>query len=227
MHPKLQGLIWLFLDPSVILNENDTDREARRLIAAALLRRGRAVTQEQVERAWMQSISAPRPVVPLLGAVRMLAGDPGMAAAIADEVVRALRPADMLFPGMQLTLNALGKQVRLGVVAPYRPPGMRARLERFHLHFGLLALSDEQGLSHRLEEHGKPDPALFVWALKRAGCAPGLAGYVGDRVDLGIAPAKAAGLTTVWARTTNYKLRYPRSSAETPDLTVASLGDLV
>lgn len=227
MHQKLQGLQWLFLDPSVLLNSNDTDREARRLIAAALARRGRPVTLDQVERAWMQSISAPRPVQPLSGTVNALAGDPATAAAIMAQVSQSLRPLDSLFPGIQLALGALGKAFHLGIIAPYQPIGTRARLERFHLRFGVVALSDEVGLSGNLPPTGRPDPALFTWALRKAGCPPSLAAFATDRVDLGVAPARAAGMSTIWVRTTNYKLRYPRSSAETPDLVVQSLSDLL
>lgn len=227
MHQRLQGVQWLFLDPSVLLNQGDTDRETRRQIAAALGRRGRHVHLEQVERAWMQSISAPRPIHPVEGAVQALAGDPGTAAAILDEVLRNTRPVDTLFPGVQLALNALQKEFKVGIIGPYRTPGTRARLEKFHLTFALVALSDEQNLSHSLEPGGRPDPGLFTWALRKVGSPPGRAVYAGDRVDLGIAPAKAAGLGTIWVRTTNYKLRYPRSAAETPDLTLNSITDLV
>jgi FMN phosphatase YigB (HAD superfamily) len=227
MHAKLHDLQWLFLDPSVLLNENDTDREARRLVAASLARRGRPVDMEQVERAWMQAIASQRPIQPLAGAVQLLAPDPATAAAVLDEVARSCRNLDMLFSGVQLALNSLAKQVKVGIIGPYRLPGTRARLERFHLSFPVVALSDELNLSHKLDMSGRPDPALFIWALRKAGCPASQAAYAGDRVDLGLAPAKAAGLTTIWVRVTNYKLRYPRSTAETPDLTANTIGELL
>lgn len=223
--PRVQ---WLFLDPSILLNEGETDREARRQIEAALGRRGRPVRQEQVERAWMQAIAAQRPIQPLLGAVQILAPDPAIAAVVVDEVLRNTRNKDMLFTGVQLALNGLQKQYKLGVIGAYRmAPGARARLERFHLHFPVVALSDEQGLSHKLDMSGKTDPALFTWALRKAGCPPGAAAYATDRVDLGVAPANLAGMTTIWVRQTNYKIRYPRNAAETPDFQVNTLSELV
>lgn len=227
VNERLAQVQWLFMDPSVLLNENDTDREARRLVAAALSRRGRPVMQDQVERAWMQAISAPRPVHPLVGAVQLLAPDPATSKAIVDEVLRTYRNLDSLFTGVQLALGALQPRFKLGVIGPYRTPGTRARLEKFHLRFPVVALSDEQNLSHKLDMSGRPDPALFTWALRKAGCLPGQAAYASDRVDLGLAPAKMAGMTTVWLRQTNYKLRYPRNSQETPDLTFNSLSELV
>jgi FMN phosphatase YigB (HAD superfamily) len=226
MHQRLQGLQWLFLDPSVLLNENDTDREARRQLAAALTKRGRPVGQEAVERAWMQAIAATRPVHPLRGAAQLLAPDPSTAAAIVDEVIRGTRNVDSLFAGVQIALHALESQVKLGVIGPYRLPGNRARLERYHLHFPVVALSDEQQLSHRVDAAGKTDPALFVWALRKAGCPAGQAAFASDRVDLGLAPAKAAGMVTIWLRQTYHKLRYPRHALETPDVTLNSLSEL-
>ncbi len=223
---RLPQIQWLFFDPSVLLNETGTDREARRLVAAALAKRGRPVDQDQVERAWMQAIAATRPVHPLAGAIRLLAPDGNSARAILDEVLRNLRNQDTLVTGLQLALGALQPRFQLGVIGPYRTPGSRARLERFHLHFHLVALSDEQQLSHALDPAGKVDPALFVWALRKAGCPANHAAFASDRVDLGLAPAKLAGMTTIWLRQTNHKLRYPRNSTESPDLTYNSLPDM-
>lgn len=226
MHPRLQHVQWLFVDPSVLLNENDTEKEARRLAAAALARRGCPVDQERVERSWMQAIASPRPVHPLAGAIGLLAPDPATAAAVFEEVTRSCRNLDMLYSGLHLALNSLSKQVKIGVIGPYRLPGTRAKLAKFHLSFPIVALSDELSLSHKLDLTGKLDSALFTWALRKAGCPASQAAYASDRVDLGLAPAKAVGLTTAWVRVTNYKLRYPRNTAETPDLTVNSIGEL-
>jgi FMN phosphatase YigB (HAD superfamily) len=226
VHPRLSQIQWLFLDPSVILNETETEREARRRIVTALSRRGRPVDLEQVERAWMQAIASPRPIHPLAGAVQILSPDPATAAAVLDEVLRTTPNRDMLHAGVQLALHTLQSQVKVGLIGPYRMPGVRAQLVKFHLNFPVVALSDEQKLSHQLDPSGRPDPALFVWALRRAGCLPAQAAFASDRVDLGLAPAKLAGLTTVWVRLGNYRLRHPRNAAETPDLTVNGLNEL-
>lgn len=224
--PRLDQIQWLFFDPSVLLNESGTDREARRAVAAALARRGRTVDQDAVERAWMQAIASTRPVHPLEGAVRLLSPDLPTARAILDEVQRTPRNQDTLVTGLQLALNSLQPHFKLGVIGPYRLPGSRARLERFHLTFPVMALSDEQNLSHQLDPSGKLDPALFTWALHKACIPPTRAAFASDRVDLGLAPAKMAGLTTIWLRQTNHKLRYPRSTVETPDLTYGSLPEM-
>jgi beta-phosphoglucomutase-like phosphatase (HAD superfamily) len=222
----LAEIEWLFLDPSVLLNENDTDSEARRQIGLSLAKRGRPVRQEQVERAWMQAIAATRATQPLLGAVQSLAPDATTATAIVDEVVRATRIQDTLFTGVQFALTALQRRCKVGIIGAYRTIGSRARLDKFHLSLPLTALSDEQRLSSHLDMSGKPDPALFIWALRKAGCPGNQAAFASDRVDLGLAPAKMAGMTTIWLRVSNHKLRYPRSSMETPDFTYSSLSEL-
>lgn len=214
---------WLFFDPSVLLNESGTEREARRAIAASLAKRGRPVDQDQVERAWMQAIAAPRPTPPLEGAIRLLSPDPATARAILEEVLRTTRNQDGLVTGLQLALQALQPRFKLGVIGPYRPGFGRAQLDRLHLRFPIVALSAEQNLSHQVDPAGRVDPALFTWALHKACIPPTLAAFASDRVDLGLAPAKLAGMTTVWLRQTNHKLRYPRGAAETPDLTFGSL----
>lgn len=227
MHPRLQQVQWLFLDPSVLLNENETQREMRRNIALSLARRGRTLDQEAVERAWMQAIAATKPMHPLAGAVQILSPNAATAAAVIAEVTRNTRNLDTLHPGTQFALHALEKRFKLGIIGPYRLPGGRAQLERYHLHFPLVALSDELNLSAKLDVGGRPDPGLFVHALRKANCPADRAAYASDRVDLGLAPAKMAGMTTIWLRQTNHKLRYPRNSLETPDLTLNDLGDLV
>jgi FMN phosphatase YigB (HAD superfamily) len=226
MNQRLAQVEWLFLDPTVMVNENETDREVRRQIATALGRRGQPVLQEQVERAWMQTIAATRPIPPLVGAIQMLAPGPSVAAAVVDEVTRSARNLDTLQPGTQLALNALQRRFKVGIISPYRLGASRKRLVRFHLSFPVEALSDELKLSHQVGSSGKTDPALFVWALRKAGVVASHAAFATDRVDLGVAPAKAAGLVTIWLRVTNHKLRHPRNSLETPDLTLNSLGEL-
>lgn len=226
MHQRLEPIRWLFLDPSVLLNENDTEREARRLLATALGQRGQFVEQEQVERAWMQAIASTRPVHPLIGAAQHLAPSSAAAAAIADEVIRTTRNLDTLYSGVHLALNVLQARFRVGIIGPYRLPGTRAKLDKFHLSFQVMALSDEQHLSEKLDAYGRPEPSLFVWALHKAGIPAREAAFASDRVDLGLAPAKTAGMTTFWLRLTNHKLRYPRNEAERPDLTLNSLNEL-
>lgn len=224
MRPMNQ-IQWLFFDPSVLLNENGTERLLRQTLARLLAARGRPVHQEQVERAWMQAIAAAQPTHPLVGTVRQFVPE-AEADALVAEVLKAAGQQDMLVAGVQLTLRGLEPHYKLGVIGPYRMPGTRAKLARFHLKFAVEALSDELNLSHRLDVTGKVDPALFVWALRKAEIPASAAAFASDRVDLGLAPAKMAGMTTYWLRTTNHRLRYPRNGYETPDRVFNSLAEM-
>jgi len=226
LHPKLENIQWLFLDPSVVLNETATEAEARRQMVAAFARRGQSVGGDQIDRAWMQALNAPQPIHPLVGAIRILAGRTADPDDVVNEVLLRTNGLDTPVAGVHLALNALVSQFKLGVIGPYRIPGARTQLERFRLSLGVLALGDELLLSHRLDVGGRPDPALFIWALRKAGCVAAHAAYASDRVDLGLAPAKMAGMTTIWLRQTTHKHRHPRSTAETPDLTFNTLADL-
>lgn len=226
MSSRLPDLQWLFLDSSLLMNETETEREQRRTLAALLAKRGRTVSLEEVERAWMAAISAAQPQSPLLGAARALASDRVSGEALGFEVAKTARPADTLWAGVQLALAQLAANYRVAVVGPYRPPGTKARLERFGLKVEFLLLSEEGNLSHKMGLTGKPDGAIFTAALRKVGAPASQALFATDRVDLGVAPAKAAGLATAWVRVTNHKLRHPRSGAETPDITVTSLREL-
>jgi len=81
---------------------------------------------------------------------------------------------------------------RLGVIAN-QPTQVRAALVRDGLvpFFEVWGVSEDLGLQ-------KPDPALFVHAVRTAGVDPGRAVMVGDRLDYDVRPARAAGLRTVW-----------------------------
>jgi putative hydrolase of the HAD superfamily len=81
---------------------------------------------------------------------------------------------------------------RLGLIAN-QPSDVRNALRRDGLgaFFDTWAISDDLGLH-------KPDPALFVEALRVAKVPAGTAAMVGDRLDYDIRPARAAGMHTVW-----------------------------
>jgi HAD superfamily hydrolase (TIGR01662 family) len=116
-------------------------------------------------------------------------------------------------------LQALHDQgYRLGVIAN-QPTQVRAALERDGLvgFFEVWGVSEDLGLR-------KPDPALFVHALRTASVEPDRTVMVGDRLDYDVRPAKAAGMRTVWVlrgeapdRPTAAQLAEPDASV--PDLT--------
>lgn len=69
----------------------------------------------------------------------------------------------------------------------------------------------------------KPDPAFFDALVAAAGCEPGEAAYVGDRVDNDVIPAKAAGMVAVHLRRGPWGFLQDASAA---DLRVDSLAEL-
>lgn len=85
-----------------------------------------------------------------------------------------------------------GAGYRLGIIAN-QPSQVRAALERDGLvsFFEVWGVSEDLGLQ-------KPDPELFLHALRTAGVEPTRAVMVGDRLDYDIRPAKQAGMRTVW-----------------------------
>jgi HAD superfamily hydrolase (TIGR01549 family) len=85
-----------------------------------------------------------------------------------------------------------GAGYRLGVIAN-QPTAVRSALERDGLvgSFEVWGVSDDLGLQ-------KPDPALFVHAVRTAHVEPDATAMVGDRLDYDIRPARAAGMRTVW-----------------------------
>jgi putative hydrolase of the HAD superfamily len=81
---------------------------------------------------------------------------------------------------------------RLGIIAN-QPSQVRAALERDGLvpFFEVWGVSEDLGLQ-------KPDPALFLHAMRTAGVDPARAVMVGDRLDYDVRPARRAGMRTVW-----------------------------
>jgi HAD superfamily hydrolase (TIGR01549 family) len=81
---------------------------------------------------------------------------------------------------------------RLGIIAN-QPSQVRTALERDGLvsYFEVWGVSEDLGLQ-------KPDPELFLHALRTAGVEPSRAVMVGDRLDYDVRPARQAGMRTVW-----------------------------
>ena len=114
------------------------------------------------------------------------------------------------------TLKARGS--RLGVIANQQP-GTVQRLRQWRLlqFFDVVAASAELGVA-------KPDPAIFLSALREAGCAPENAAMIGDRIDNDILPAKAIGMRTV--RILSGPAAAYRPFPDPSDLTVSALSAL-
>ena len=134
---------------------------------------------------------------PLFDVVSAYRDEAGCEAAwlAADREVRAdyarLSPA---IDGADELIRALSGRFRLGIIAN-QGAECRDRLQALGWldRFEVIALSEEEGLH-------KPDPALFVAALRRAGIEASRAVMVGDRLDNDVAPAAGLGMRTAWVR---------------------------
>lgn len=109
---------------------------------------------------------------------------------------------------------------RLGVIAN-QPSQVRSAMRRDGLvpFFEVWGVSDDLGLS-------KPDPALFVHALRTAGARPERAVMVGDRLDYDVRPARSAGMRTVWVLRGEAPDEPTVDQLAEPDATVVDLTDL-
>jgi FMN phosphatase YigB (HAD superfamily) len=89
-------------------------------------------------------------------------------------------------------LRELHGRVRTGVVANQEATVVDAlRRDGAEPYVDVWAVSGIVGVE-------KPDPALFAWALEKAGTDARHAVHVGNRLDTDIRPARALGLGTVW-----------------------------
>ncbi len=116
------------------------------------------------------------------------------------------------------TLKSRG--YKLGIIAN-QALDARDRLRRFGLYdlFEVIVISQEQGVS-------KPQPAIFLDALYKAGAKAHECAMIGDKLTNDIAPAKALGFKTVWIRQEWGGMQTVTSDELRPDVTIDSLSEL-
>jgi putative hydrolase of the HAD superfamily len=200
-----------------------------------LARAGVRASAASLDRAYEESAShlgrvwATHRDVPVQDHVRAIL-DRTLAARLPADVMTALvdayaRPILMVPPAVDDgALKALRTLCDLGytlavVSNTMRTPG--ATLRRVLEHFGLLGcfshtvFSDETGVR-------KPDPAIFLGALRALGAEPAHAIHVGDDAILDVEGARAAGMRVVQVTSAALKA----SGARRPDAVVSSLAAL-
>jgi len=123
-----------------------------------------------------------------LGEVGYAERDARRLAEQAFEVFLAARHRVSLFPEAQPTLETLANRYRLAVLTNGNADVRRLGLADY-FQFALCA--EDLGV-------GKPDPAPFRAALRRADVAAAQAVHVGDHPDDDILGAQAAGLRAIW-----------------------------
>jgi HAD superfamily hydrolase (TIGR01662 family) len=96
-----------------------------------------------------------------------------------------------VLPGVCEAVAQLARRYKLGVIANQ----LREVVEALY-DIGIGRVIDVYAVSEVVGIR-KPDPELYRWALRRAGCSPDEALMIGDRVDNDIAPARAVGMKTI------------------------------
>ena len=100
------------------------------------------------------------------------------------------------FDGVPSMLHLLKGKAKLGLVTnAYNGQAQRARIQNSGLDkfFGVIVVAGEMGVY-------KPDPAIFLHALKSIGVAPHKTLFVGDSIKHDMIGAKSVGMTTIYFR---------------------------
>ncbi len=216
---QLEGVSWLFFDLGyTLINEDAAQMGRLGQVSDSLRQRGIEASAEELRSA-LEAASErfdPNPFRSLLLAFT----DDEDVIAFVRESGRYPKELESPYPQTQPLLERLAGQYRLGVIAN-QPPGTSKRLGRYGMsrYFDVCVSSGDDGIA-------KPDSAMFRLALKRARCAPAEAVMIGDRLDNDIRPAKTLGFQTVRILQGPARLQQPRDGAETPDATVAHLGEV-
>ena len=128
---------------------------------------------------------------------------------------------EYLYEDAPRVLKALSEKYELGIIAN-QAEGLKKRLSDLGIltYFTYIISSWDVGIM-------KPDRKIFEYALKTAKCPPENAFMIGDRLDNDIAPAKSAGMNTVWIKQGFGRLQTPLSEEDTPDYTVDTLSELL
>lgn len=137
-----------------------------------------------------------------------------------DEM-RKPRPYGLLLDGITPVLQELKKEIRLGVIANQHPP-----VEEALYNYGIGSLFDVIVISETVHLY-KPDPAIFLCGLEKAGVSPAEGIFVGDRADNDILPAKSLGMRTIrFKRGVQYVHYNPQGAEFEADSIVTDVAEL-
>lgn len=128
---------------------------------------------------------------------------------------------EKLYPEAEEILRYLHeKDYYIGVIAN-QSLGTEMRLEAWGIrkYFDSVTASAEEGVA-------KPNPEMFLRALKKSGGLAESSVMIGDRLDNDIAPAKSLGMKTVWIKQGFAVYSSPTCSEEQPDHTISNLMEL-
>lgn len=100
-------------------------------------------------------------------------------------------------------------------------PGIDGLLQRWCARGLVLGVIDPAHQWPRLERAG-----IVGFFTRDVDVPPAACLFVGDRLDIDIAPAKAKGMTTIQFRSGRWRRQRPRNEAETPDAVVTDVVEL-
>ena len=167
----------------------------------------------------LEPLSEPRSAVGVRGVLTELGLLESTAGAAALEAVRSYYEPLCLFDGVKETLDELRRSYELGVITNWESEDeQRRKVEHLGLDamFRYFIVSASAG-------YVKPDPRIFKHACSLVGIKPQEAVFVGDRLDVDIAGAKAAGMRAVWFNHWGGSLD---GASPGPDAVIERFGDL-
>lgn len=131
------------------------------------------------------------------------------------------REDERLYPETEEILRYLRERGYIIGVIANQGFGTEKRLEAWGIwkYFDSITASAEEGIA-------KPDPEMFLRALKRSGGLAENSVMIGDRLDNDIAPAKSLGMKTVWIKQGFSVYCSPTCPQEQPDHTISNLMEL-
>ncbi|SFD85765.1 putative hydrolase of the HAD superfamily [Actinopolyspora alba] len=129
-------------------------------------------------------------------------------------------PPSALYPEVLPTVRALARTYRLAVVANQRELVVEAlRRDGIAEHIDVWAISETVGAE-------KPDPAIFRYAMDRAGVSAAETVHVGNRLDTDVRGAKRVGLRSVWITRGEAPPHPTSEQLAEPDAVIRSLDEL-
>ncbi len=145
----------------------------------------------------------------------------GLARRIGDAYRDGREAAIAPFPGAIETLAELQKRnILLALITNGDAVVQRTKIDRFKLsgYFGHILIEGEFGF-------GKPEPEVYLAAMKALGAEPAGTWCVGDNLEWEVAAPQALGLRAVWHDFAGRGL--PAGSTVKPDYVINRLSDLL
>jgi len=193
--PSEPALGAVFFDLDDTLCDTIGTREARaRRAFECLCRMQSGLDAKALVRRALEPLGEPRSAVGVRGVLEELGLLDKEAGIAALEAIRHYYEPLCVFDGVKQTLEDLAYVYQLGVITNWDSEDEQQQKLR---HLGLDS-TFRYFIVSAAAGYEKPDPRIFAHACSLAGIEPGQALFVGDRLDVDVGGAKAAGMRAVW-----------------------------